>query len=82
MSIWAQDPSQFTTVKVLKFNNSNSTVAVSSGFDLYRFLQVLPFFSKKKQKEISNQGPADQKSIVLHITPWHLDEVTNKSLTI
>ena len=54
---------------LLKCNNSNSTLAVRSGFDLHRFLQV-----KKNRKTSclgwdSNLGPADQKSVMLTITP-------------
>ena len=66
----------------LKCNNSNSTLAVRSGFDLHRFLQV---FGKENRK-IScqgldlNLGPADQKSVVLTITPWLLDKISGKYL--
>ena len=36
---------------VPKCNNSNSTLAVCSGFDLHRFLQVLSKFGKKIVKD-------------------------------
>ena len=71
----------------LKCNNSNSTLAVPSGFDLHRFLQVLSHFGKKNRKRSCqgwdlNLGPADHKSVVLTISPWLLNEGSSKSLSI
>ena len=54
----------------LKSVSSNSTLAVHSGFDLHRFLQV---FGKKGQD--LNLGPADQKLVVLTITLWLVDDI-------
>ena len=71
----------------LKCNNSNSTLAVGLGFDLHKFLQVLSHFGKKISKRScqcpdSNLGPGDQKSVVLTVTPWLLEEILSKSLSI
>ena len=40
----------------VKFNSSNSTLAVHSGFDLHRFLQVLSQFGKKDSKILPGPG--------------------------
>ena len=71
----------------LKYNNSNSTLAVPSGFDLQGFLQVLSNFDKINRKRScqgwdSNLSPADQKSVVPTLNPWLLDEISSKSLSI
>ena len=85
MSIWAQDPSQFNTVKVLKFDYSNSTLALCSGFDLYRFFHVLSLKKRNRKRSClgqdSNPGPADQKLVMLTITPWLPNGIWSKSLS-
>ena len=67
--------------EILKCNISNSTLAVCSGFDLQRFLQVLSHFGKKRscQGWVSNLVPADQKTVMLTVTPWLLYEISSKS---
>ena len=64
---------------VYRLSTDIYSVAVRSGFDLHRFLQVLSFKKEKNSKRlrlgrVSNLGTADQKLVVLTITPRLLDE--------
>ena len=52
----SKSPNLYYENDFLKCNDSNSIVAVHSGFDLHRFLQVLSQFGKKDSKTLPVPG--------------------------